>query len=516
MISIQKNKIKGLILVALLVIMFILIVLILKKNNYIEVFSNSIQGEKTEKNMIDGISINNVNLIYDVNNNTYYLPIKLEENEEQIELHIKIQSLENIKSKIGNTEFSKEIKLKENINYDTVLELSMESILYKNNCRIKFTNIPIINMSFNENKIGTEYIYSQISITDPEYVENNTQYQYNLSPKVRYRGSSTMHFDKKGYRLKMEEDIDFGLLGMSNSKTWVLDALSTDSTCLRTKISSDLWGNINEDLDKYKYTELNSKYVEVFINDRYIGLYLLKEVIDEELLNLDTKTGVLIKGINWESVDFNNYNNVETEIYGPFEIKYPKSKNKYPESWTNILNKLKNYYNESTKIDAINETFYKENLANFRIFVLILQAIDNLEFKNMYYSIKDNGDNTKVLITPWDLDLTFGLMLWDEQNSKFITQYDRVEEVTELFGIREDTEFINYIKQRWQYLSQSQLSKEKVVNMINEQYNYLTKAGALERENSKYHNIDTANEIQKLKEWYNKRFEVINKYIKSL
>ena len=515
MISFEKKRLKNLLLVLLVLMMLILILLILRKKEYVEVFSNIIDGEKTENNIINGISINNVNLIYDFNNNTYYFPINLDNEEEQIELEIKINSSENIKSKIGNKEFSKQIKLTENIDYNKTLELVVESFLYKSNCKIKFTNMPIITMNFNEEEIGTEYIYSEFSITDPNYIQNNSEYQFITSSKVRYRGSSTINFDKKGFRIKIEDNIDFGLLGMNKSKTWILDALATDPSCIRTKISSDLWRNINEDLDKDKYPELNTEYVEVFINGSYKGLYILKEVIDEELLQLHKNTGVLIKGVNWNQLDFINYNNVDSDIYGPFELKFPKVKNKYSESWTNILGKLEDYYSGNVNYNVINNTFYNENLANHKIFLLILQAMDNYEFKNIYYSIKNDDNDTRVLITPWDLDLTFGL-LWDDNQSRFTQQYNRVEEIAEPFGINQDGKFKQDLKERWKYLSQSELAKEKVYSMIDEQYDYLTKAEALERENNKYYNIDIDKEIKDLKEWYNKRFEVIDKYIKSL
>ena len=302
---------------------------------------------------------------------------------------------------------------------------------------------------------------------------------------------------------------------MNCNETWILDPLVTDSSSLRTKIASDLWGNINKDIDTEKYVELNSKYVELYINRSYRGLYLLKEVIDEDLLDLDKDTGVLIKGINWNQLDFNNYDNINSDSYGPFELKYPENLKKYSKSWINILDKLKEYYTGNTKYDVINKTFYIENLANYKIFLLILSANDNYEFKNIYYSIKDDKNDTKVLITPWDLDLTFG-MLCDDDTFMIKKQYDKIEKVNMPFGIRDDQKFKEYVKKRWNFLSESVLSKNKINDMIDEQYEYLIKAGALERENKKYKNTNTDKEMEELKSWYSKRFEVINQYIKSL
>lgn len=515
MISVQRNKLKNLLLGFLIFLILTLIVLMAYKKGYIEIISHAMQGQKTEKNIIDGIAINHVNLIYDSDSNTYYFPIKLEDNNEEVELAIEISSSYFLTSKIGDKEFSKKINLSENVDYNQTIEISVESFLYTNNYTIKFTNLPIIAINYNEEEIGTEYTYSEFSITDPDYIENNSKYQFYSDSKVRYRGSSTLGYGKKSYRVKLEKNVDFGLLGMNCNKTWILDALATDSSCLRTKIASDLWGDINQDLETEKYVELNSKYVELYVNGSYNGLYLLKEVIDEELLDLDKDTGVLIKGVNWNQIDFTHYENINSDTYGPFELKYPKNAKKYTKSWTNILDKLKEYYTGNINYNVINETFYIENLANHKIFLLILYAIDNYEFKNMYYSIEDNNNDTKVLITPWDLDLTFGL-LWDDDVAQYTYQYEKVENVVEPFGIRGDEEFQEYLKERWNFLSESVLSKNKINDMIDEQYEYLTKAEVLEKENKKYHNINTANEKEELKNWYSKRFEVTDYYIKSL
>lgn len=512
MISIQRNKIKNLILGLLIFLLILLIAVIVYRKGYTKDIINAIQGRKTEKNIIDGILINNVNLVYDCADNTYYFSINLEENKEEIEITIKSSKI--LKSKMDEEEFSKKIKLSKDINYDTTIEIEVESFLYQDKCKIKFTNVPIISMDYDETEIGTEYVYSEFSIIDPDYKINDTKNQFDSVSKVRYRGSSTQGLDKKSYRVKLEKSIDFGLLGMKPNTTWILDPIVIDHSKLRTKIASDLWGDINKDLEDKKYVELNSKYVEVYINGNYNGLYLLKEVIDENLLNLNKENGVLIKGINWEQIDFNNYDNINSDLYGPFELKYPNNPKEYSKSWNHILDKLKKYYNNDINYTEINQTFYVENLANYKIFLWILNAIDNYEFKNLYYSIQDNKKDTKVLITPWDLDMTLGIIF---DLGKTIKTYDKVEQINDSYGVKEDETFKNYIKERWEYLSSTVLSKEDINQKIDKQYEYLTRADVLERENKKYNNTEnTENEMKEIKDWYGKRFDAMEQYIKSL
>ena len=519
MISINRKRTKNVLLIFLILIVLILVGLTFYYSGYIEVFRNIVNGEKTKKDIIYGISINDVELNYDSVTSTYYLPINLNQNEET-KIKIKINSSYNLNSKIDDREFKKEIEISEVIDYNKAYKIDVETWLYKNSYFIKFTNLPSISLNFNENKIGFEYTYSEFSITDPSYKENNSKYQYFDDAEVRYRGGSTAGYPKKGYRIKLEKNVDFGFLGMTTSKTWILDGLVTDPSSLRTKVASDIWNIMNEDLSEEKHEDLRSEFVELYVNGEYVGLYLLKETIDENLLNLDKDTGVLIKGVNWNQVDFNNYSNVESETFGPFEMKYPESKKQYPEAWRNILDKMKSYYNGDISYEALEKEFYVENSINHKIYVLITQALDNYEFKNIYYSIKNDNEDTKVLITPWDVDLTFG-MLWSNEESKYTEQYDRVGEIVEGYS-RPYNKTVGYYKDRWNLLIKKALNKEEINKLIDEQYEYIKIANSLERENTRNSNIEIKSnvneqqEIQELKDWYNKRFDVINNYINSL
>ena len=181
---------------------------------------------------------------------------------------------------------------------------------------------------------------------------------------------------------------------------------------------------------------------------------------------------------------------------------------------------MKSYYNGDISYEALEKEFYVENSINHKIYVLITQALDNYEFKNIYYSIKNDNEDTKVLITPWDVDLTFG-MLWSNEESKYTEQYDRVGEIVEGYS-RPYNKTVGYYKDRWNLLIKKALNKEEINKLIDEQYEYIKIANSLERENTRNSNIEIKSnvneqqEIQELKDWYNKRFDVINNYINSL
>ena len=90
MISINRKRTKNVLLIFLILIVLILVGLTFYYSGYIEVFRNIVNGEKTKKDIIYGISINDVELNYDSVTSTYYLPINLNQNEET---KIKIKSI---------------------------------------------------------------------------------------------------------------------------------------------------------------------------------------------------------------------------------------------------------------------------------------------------------------------------------------------------------------------------------------------------------------------------------------
>jgi CotH kinase protein len=88
---------------------------------------------------------------------------------------------------------------------------------------------------------------------------------------IRGRGNSTWGFDKKPYRLRL--DAAAALLGMPDSRHWVLLANHADKTLLRNDITFELGRQLG-----MAWTP-RSRQVQVRLNGRYDGVYQLTEHI---------------------------------------------------------------------------------------------------------------------------------------------------------------------------------------------------------------------------------------------
>lgn len=95
--------------------------------------------------------------------------------------------------------------------------------------------------------------------------------------QIRIRGNISRGFDKKGYAIEFKEDDlltnkDISLSGMTADSDWVLHGPYMDKTLIRNYLCYNLSGEIME------YAP-NVRFCELFLNEEYMGVYLLTEKI---------------------------------------------------------------------------------------------------------------------------------------------------------------------------------------------------------------------------------------------
>lgn len=116
------------------------------------------------------------------------------------------------------------------------------------------------------------------------YLESNVAgvAPVNSSLEIRGRGNSTWDLmPKKPYRLKLTDKLP--LLGMPSSKDWVLLANYSDKSLMRNALAMELGASLG-----MTWTP-RSVFVELYLNDRYDGVYQLMENIKiaKDRVNID-------------------------------------------------------------------------------------------------------------------------------------------------------------------------------------------------------------------------------------
>ena len=245
--------------------------------------------------------------------------------------------------------------------------------------------------------------------------------EYNSFIGIELRGQSSQSFPMKSYGIELWNNASVAvkkpLLGMPNESDWVLYAPYTDKTLMHNFLAYTLSRKMGN-------WAARCRYVEVVLNNEYIGIYVLMEKIKKDdsrvnitkILNTDVQ-GTAVTGGYIFSIDkqangwFSSYpTNVGGNNFTQFSYIYPKE--------SNIVQAQKNYlksYVDSFEKGLQAPNFQDKNLGwrkyaneqSFIDFLLINEVSRNVDgYRLSSYFNKDR--NGKITAGPvWDFDLAF-------------------------------------------------------------------------------------------------------------
>src|SRR5665811_1630254 len=113
---------------------------------------------------------------------------------------------------------------------------------------------------------------------------SNSFNHFNGKISIEIRGSSSQMFPKKSYGFETKdelgEDMDFPLLGLPEEEDWILYAPYSDKTLIRNVLTFVLAEPLGH------YTP-RCRFVELFLNNKYQGVYVLMEKIKRDKNRVD-------------------------------------------------------------------------------------------------------------------------------------------------------------------------------------------------------------------------------------
>lgn len=197
-------------------------------------------------------------------------------------------------------------------------QLDVEQLAAKAKELFEVKSIPKVYLSANSPITSKDnYLPMQMRITDDTLPENNRD---TMSGEIKARGNSTLALGLKygmiPYKIKLDEKTD--LLGIGKHKKWCLIANFIDRSYVRQFTSYGLARLLRDDA----YYQPKAKFVEVYLNNEYKGLYLLTEGVEEDDGALDIEVDLETHGddvpflLEVENVDsINEYYNPKTNEY---------------------------------------------------------------------------------------------------------------------------------------------------------------------------------------------------------
>lgn len=293
--------------------------------------------------------------------------------------------------------------------------------------------------------------------------------------EIRGRGNSTWGFAKKPYALKLQDKTKGTFMGMKAHKRWVLLANYADKTSIRNRIAFELGKKLG-----LPWTP-DSRFVEVILNGKFLGNYLLTEQIKidskrvniEEVDNKETDLNKITGG--WLMEIDRYYSNGETRYFRPdisqlpIIVKEPEDANtaqmnyinKYFNSFEQLiyptLPKGTPYHQGNTQVAGIPDSAEYGKYIDINSFInywFVQELTENRDSRLPGSVYMYKGMNKKLSIGPlWDFDQTTFL------GSRSWLHYDYIPSASEYTGLEyrslyysqlfKDPKFKNKTKERW-------------------------------------------------------------------
>lgn len=111
-------------------------------------------------------------------------------------------------------------------------------------------SLPIINMVVEIGKVSKpEYTDATIEIADPQMRTDNGCVVTAFRCKVKYRGNSSLAYEKKSFAVKLLDEngkkLDANMFGIREDDAWILNAMAIDRLRMRDRVNFDIWNEIS-------------------------------------------------------------------------------------------------------------------------------------------------------------------------------------------------------------------------------------------------------------------------------
>ena len=299
---------------------------------------------------------------------------------------------------------------------------------------IQFTYWPVI-------QIYGDYVKRPYYTGTVIYTHPDSTLQQAISSRVRWAGSSTAETSRKKHNFHLKfynEDgskKDMSFFGLRSDFHWRLDAGQVDFARVRNRVAKDIWAGFANPPYYAAYEPktprnyVRGDFVEVFLNDEYMGIYSLNEHMDRQQLKLkqyDYDNGVFHGGL-WKPMKW-TYTTVFSSLptinanqknWDEFYVKYPNIDDVKPTNFKTLFNATKcaQDKNGSAFLDSAKYYYDIPVFRDYYLFTILLQAPDNVG-KNIYYACYDAATDKRLTIAVWDLDCTQG-QFWSNDGSYY-------------------------------------------------------------------------------------------------
>ena len=230
-----------------------------------------------------------------------------------------------------------------------------------------------------------------------------------LTGVVRFHGATSQMYPKKSFGLTLDAPVPW--LGMRESAHWVLMAATVDRSLMRHKLSYDLFRSLS--VSNAPRFASASRFIEVNLNGKYHGAYLLMERVDRAMLQLRRyDSNAPYQATIYKAVD--HAATFDHLGHGGFEQREPDP---LTGDYWGPLDRLNRFVSTSKDPDffdpakGISARLDLDNTIDFHLLILLTSNMDGFD-KNLLLArdapASTNPPIPRFFFVPWDYDATFG------------------------------------------------------------------------------------------------------------
>lgn len=322
----------------------------------------------------------------------------------------------------------------------------------------KVNQIPIINITLADDKTVDQIdrnLTTPMSISiDCTGAEGFSSLQ-TVTGKIRGRGNSTWKWDKKPYKIKLDEAA--ALLGLDENRDWILLANYADKSLIRNTVAYEM-GRVLENL----FWTPTQYPVDLFINGVYQGVYGFGEHMEvaggrvdlEESSQVNTDYFIEIGGMamTGDVVD-QDYFHTDGLL-----VRFAAFKSPDPQQITDAQKAYITDYFQKTEDAILKGEGYEAyiDVDSFVDWIILHELSYNVDscFRRSCYMVKEKDGKLKMGPI-WDFDLAFGNFSRDKKEyDNLITPGSDAEDAYIPYNwctyLLQDPEFCTRLSERWE------------------------------------------------------------------
>lgn len=282
-----------------------------------------------------------------------------------------------------------------------------------------FTGLPIVSI-FSGQEIGTEYVPAAASVSSAEHEAVRALI------KAHTRGSAFHADDQKvSYRLEFHRINQQGkdkknavsLLGMQADTDWLLISNADEDTQLRNYLAWDMWRQWNPDGDAFSLLE--SRMVEVFVNNEYRGLYQLMQRVDTDAqivrMGGNPGTDCAFRILSPANVKERLVKSFKDTADVHFEVRKPplrfteESSFAILDDYIALADVKQGLLEDDAFLRELAIHMDVEDLLSYYLFSQAISLQEDNVYNNLYVWAIADGGGYRYWYAPWDMDRSFVL-----------------------------------------------------------------------------------------------------------